>query len=91
MENKTKRNIALTMIGIGVGFFLIGIFLYVTTAQTLTEKVDCYDRWNNKIIGQTCLEESLEGQGDMLIYLSTALIIIGLLTLWDLASSPGEY
>ncbi len=71
------KNVGLTIMLIGMVLFSFGIFIYVITAETLTEKVDCYDRWNNKIVGQTCLEESIESQGDLIIYFSVIIVVIG--------------
>jgi len=76
MNNKTQ--IGLTLIITGLIFFTVGIFLYVSTFQSSIQEVDCYDRWNNKIIGQTCLEESGgSGEGEFTMILSMILIFIG--------------
>ncbi len=78
MNNKIQ--IGLTLIIAGMIFLVVGMVLYLATFQTTTEKVDCYDRWNNKIIGQTCLEEHGSGSLEGLVVglLSMFMIFVGL-------------
>ena len=56
--NKKARVDALTilllmiMLVVGIGAIFCGL-----TIEESTERVDCYDRHNNQILGQKCLEE----------------------------------
>lgn len=74
-----KTQLGLILITTGLIFFIVGTFLYVSTFQSTIEEVDCYDRWNNKIVGQTCLEESGSGEGELTMITSMIFIFIGLL------------
>lgn len=58
-----------------IGIIMFSIFVYgVLTLEYGEEEVDCYDRWNNEIIGETCIE--VTDSEDALIYFMFSLVIL---------------
>lgn len=60
-----------------LGLLLGGVMIYSgLTIDYSTKIVDCYDRWDNKIIGETCLDEYEPGEESFVIILGFLTFIL---------------
>lgn len=60
MVMNEKQKAYTFLAGCGIILFVFGIMwasIIMLTLPKYYEKVKCYDRWQNEIVGQTCLEE----------------------------------
>lgn len=59
-----------------LGLILGGVIIYEgLTTDYSTKIVDCFDRWDNKIIGETCLDEYEFGEEYFLFILGIFSIV----------------
>jgi hypothetical protein len=71
-----ELNLGLIFVILGMVLLMTGaLFLVVTESDTTVVKVNCYDRNNNLIIGQVCLDEVNESQD-----LSVAVFMMGMIS-----------
>lgn len=65
----------------GLVLGLVIMFFFITTPVSPGGKVDCYDRWNNKIIGAECYSEPAEEYMPTFMYIGGVFLFLFSLTL----------
>lgn len=97
MNKKGERDVGVTVFAILIGLSLIGLGIFIIygglTLEEGEEKVKCFDRFSNEIIGVECITETTISDQVMLGLVGVVFIVIGVLfmgilsnlaaTLWD--------